>query len=154
MKIIGCALLALATTAAAAPPPDLARAFARIDARTETGVNYRDLSQLVGDANLELKMYAATPDAARHKEGLDLLAASVTVYSESVSLWGLKIKGAATSFYSTAPIFQGYAKRYPKAVLPAENGGAMIGEGMHIDYLLPFLWRDAADLAHRGLAQL
>lgn len=137
--------------AVAAPPPDLAKAFARIDARTETGVNFRDLSQLVGDANLELKMYMATPEASKHPAGVDLLKTSVARYTESTSLWNLKVGGSRSI---SGQLAAGYVQIYPKTAQQIRAGGAMIGNDMMIDYLLPFLWQDAADLARKGLSAL
>ena len=135
------------------------RAFLRIQARTETGVSYRDFGALVGDANLEVKVYEASPEGRAHKEAIDLFRAALLQYVVSSELWSLRFSGGrfSTDTVGAETAFgRLFAEQFPDGSKLAKDGGAKLDySGVYaIQFMLPFYWREAKELANKAISKM
>lgn len=90
---------------AAGPTDDVLKSFSKLQAHTETGINYRDYGSLVGDANFELQQYSAQPNASQTvvKE----LGEALGWYLVAKSIWDLSFgRSGSRHFYWTDPILK------------------------------------------------
>lgn len=122
---------------------DVLRAFGKLEAHIETGINYRDYTSELANANYELKLF--------FESGGDLsvakaLAKALEKHSLASALWQLKVSGGKWSEFVSPESTHGKSllALYPAAAKQVQEGGAMIRNMLDIDYLLPFFWRDAA----------
>jgi len=153
---LGAALL-VAPAALGQSQGGVARAFLKLEAQTETGVNYRDYNVLVGDANLELKLYEASPDGAKHPEAVKLFQLALLEYVTAGSLWSTMFTGgrfATSRIAASSKLGQSITEQFPEANKPVEAGGALIGADYQVQFLLPFYWARAKPPARDAIAKM
>jgi hypothetical protein len=154
--IIAAAIVFAASTSAswASPCTDALRAFVRIEAQTEIGVSYNDYGRLVGDANLELKMCAASKEGVAHPQAVAGFQKALVLYREALAIWSIKFGTpgwrATSSIDPKRPAYSGIVKRFPAAAKQAKEGGAALSydswdaePSLLVDFVLPFYWNDA-----------
>ncbi|WP_341312021.1 hypothetical protein WN982_10865 [Paraburkholderia sp. IMGN_8] len=139
--------LLLGAPAFAQSSRELQRAFMKIDAQIETGINYRVYNVLVGDANLELKLYAASKEGVQHPQAIASFKSSLLQYAFAATLWERKLQGAGWNTISpTEPMYQGLLTSYPDATKSLKEGGAMFDDRtLSIEFLLPLIWQRAVE---------
>lgn len=145
------------TPALGQPQGGVARAFLKIEAQTETGVSYRDYNVLVGDANLELKLYEASADGRQHPEAVRLFGLALLEYVTAGSVWATKFSGGryASSFIPRdGAVGKSLREQYPDIDKPVEDGGALMRDAYAVDFVLPFYWKRAKALARDAIAQM
>jgi hypothetical protein len=147
--IAWCVLLfSLATVgdATAQTARDAVRAFAKLDARTETGVSYRDYVAALGDLNFELQSFAESAESRKYPEVQKALDLAMLRHLEAKELWGLTFgRSGSKSLTATSEIARAFLARYPDAARPLKDGGAMLSGGnVSIEFLIPFIWQDAS----------
>jgi hypothetical protein len=169
--LIFAAIAGIAFAATAAPPAatiivqatkddaaiGVLRALAQLEGQTEVGVSFVNYVPLVGTASAELKLYAMTPSGARHREAVAALRAAIDRYAEAAELWRLTFRdiGArSASIVVGSALDRDYAARYPDGARNSRM--SMHGEpDMYIiKLLLPYLWKDAAEMARQAAALL
>lgn len=143
-RVLAVALLAgIATAAQAQSIQDAVKALAKLQARTETGINYRDFTMSLGEANFEIKSVREGPDAKKYPDALKRLEVALLRYTESQLLWDLSI-GSYGNIYPKEAI-KIVTERYPDTGKPIEHGGATVAYGaLSVSQVLPHYWREAA----------
>lgn len=156
-------LIAIGFGAAAdAQSSAVARAFMKLDARTETGVNSTDYSALVGEANLELKLYDASPEGKAHPEAVRLFRAALLQHMTAQQLWRYKLMPTGSRYPTTSiqidsDVGRAFAQEFPDAMKSVSDGGARLSPqatAFHIDYMFSFYWRAAADLTKQAIGKM
>jgi len=124
---------------------DVLRAFSKMEARVETGVNYRDYGNALRDLNFEFKSYEESPAADPLVKGH--LSLAMARYKTAASMWSLKFAAFRTlAIARGTELWLSTAASYPDAMRDWDRGGAVepnTGD-LIIDLLLPFEWRAAA----------
>ncbi len=124
---------------------DVVKAFAKLDARTEIGINYRDYTAALGDVNFEFKSFQEGPESKRYPEITRALGVALGRYTEAGMLWQLGV-GGAKRLYPGEEISKWITARYPDAAKSLGEGGATFSSGgMSIIDVLPFFWKDAGE---------
>lgn len=149
-------LLCLTLNAHGQSAKDAVKAFSKLDARIETGVSYRDYVAELGDVNFELKSFADTPEAKKRPEILALLMRAMALHVEAKELWAITFGRHGIKTLTTVPggLGSSLLSEYPDAAKDAGNGGAMISGQIYVEFLLPFIWRDASGNVARARKQL
>jgi hypothetical protein len=151
-------VILILTLIACTPAPEkntaLPRAFTKIAATLETGVSYRDYPALLADANTELRLYADSADGKAHPAAVEGYRAALARYVEARELWSRKFEAdndMRDQICAQAIYDHDYGRRYPDAprnAMQCQNGG------FRVDALLPYLWRDAAQLASQAASKM
>lgn len=128
----------------------------RLDAQLETGINYRDYRALVGDANLELKLYAATKGGVQHPQAVANFRSALLQHELAGTLWQRKLQGGSWAWIQPGePMYQGLVTSYPAATKELQDGGATSPSGrLDIEFLLPLIWERASKLSNQGISSM
>jgi hypothetical protein len=147
-------LLMLAGAACADSARDAVKAFAKLQARTEAGVTYRDYSEALGNVNYEFKAFKDSQEWAKYPAVASALSNALGRYAEAATIWDFGITTNSPTLHEQSVIRQ-IAAKYPAAGKPMSAGGAAFDTGgMHITSVLPYFWQDAAasvETARRSL---
>ncbi len=149
-RIVYCCLVllcfAVIGNASAQTAKNAVRAFAKLDARTETGISYRDYVSTLGDVNFELKSFTESSEARKYPEVQKALNHAMLCHLEAKELWGLKFgRYGSQSLPPTSEIAKSLLARYPEAARPLADGGAILVTGnVSIEFLIQHIWKDAS----------
>lgn len=147
------ALLSISGALYAEGARDATKAFAKLQARTEAGIAYRDYAAALGDANYEFKAFKDGPEWGKYPEVAHALDYALGRYAEAGMLWQLSMASGPTLYEKS--VMQQIVAKYPDAAKSLTAGGATFDTGgMQIARVLPFYWQDAAtsvDAARRSL---
>lgn len=142
-KIVAISMLVFAGSAQAQSAKDAIRAFARMDAHIESGMNFTDFTRALGDVNFEFKQFLDGPEAASRPDVKARLGAALGHYATAAALWqaGLSSYGAIHSKELAASL----TSAYPGLAQSEHSGGATIqGGGLRVAKVLPIYWREAS----------
>jgi len=150
LPFVSCLLVTFGATAN--ETQDVLKAFSKMEARVETGMNFRDYSNAIGDLNFEFKSYLESSDPAKEQEMKKVLTIAMVRYMEAGTLWGLHFSARMEYLFPRTDLYKTVVAQYPDAAKDYNHGGAAIpgtvGEAytgaLVIDMLLPMYWRDAA----------
>lgn len=143
-KIVAIALIVCAGSAQAQSAKEAIRAFARMDAHIESGMNFTDYTRALGDVNFEFKQFLDGPEADRRPEVKARLGAALGHYATAASLWQSSLSAGGAIHYKE--LNAKLTAAYPELAQSVFAGGATIqGGGLLASKVLPIYWRQAAD---------
>ena len=130
---------------------DALRALMRIQARAEIGVSSADFDRLLGDANLEVKLCAASKVGLRKPKAVEELRSAITAYSDAGAISDLRrrTRGVRTGGYIPASdsFYQFLLRTRPALMKDQKEGGVLVvinGESkIEVDVLLSHEWARA-----------
>lgn len=149
MRLIVAALCLLPALVWGQSERDVFRAFDRLQARIEVGINLRDYTTALGDINYELKSFTEAAKTSKERTISEALSTALNEHKMASSLWeyniqmGSRYGSAAIELDST--LGRSMAERYPDSIKPRDEGGALTGSKKHLDVeiLRRFAWRAA-----------
>lgn len=123
-------------------------ALKKMEARTQSGISYRDYSSALGEAKFAVNMFQESKDASKDIELKESILRVMGHYEMAGTFWGYKF-----SIWEHG--ISGKGKKiviaiYPDASKDADSGGAVIDIGggskiMIVERLLPIIWSEASN---------
>lgn len=112
-------------------------ALKKLEAKTETGINYRDYGKEMGETWFAVKGYLESPSANKEPEIAQALAGAMRKYNLAAQLWTWSIESkrdfpkdavCEKLDYLWKDRKENIEKELPDAIKPRESGGAKFKE--------------------------
>ncbi len=154
-------LLGVPTLTHAQPAKDVLMALKKLQARTQTGINYQDYGTALGEAKFPYNLFIESKDALNYPEYTASIIKVMGHYDFAYSIWdtkikmvrlnnsgGLRIPGYGESVSFEIPKGQEILLLYPDANEHLVDSKAL-GEKKEIkkifvDSFLPIIWKEAS----------
>lgn len=133
---------------------DAVMALKKLDARTDVGISYKQYSPALGEAKFSVNVYLESKEAMSNQELKDAIIKAIRCFDDAKDYWEFQIKSDGI-----IGMWPDTLKRYPEAEKSIRNGGASVnrwpfGRRLHVEALLPIVWKHASIELDRATAIL
>lgn len=82
---------------------DAYKALKKLEARTQTGISYRDYGPALGDAKVEVNMFSESQEAKEKPRLKEIFNRTMRHYEEAGNVWSYQFAGRGAPLYMVSP---------------------------------------------------